>query len=42
MAYDLVDAKSGEIVAEKGSKVTPRKAKKLKEDGLKDIILTTI
>jgi DNA-directed RNA polymerase subunit beta len=38
--YDLIDAKSGDIVVEKGAKVTPRKAKKLKEDGLKEVILS--
>ncbi|MEY8841629.1 DNA-directed RNA polymerase subunit beta [Cribrihabitans sp. XS_ASV171] len=31
--YDLVDASSGEIIAEAGKKVTPRAVKKLIEDG---------
>ncbi|SFQ66394.1 DNA-directed RNA polymerase subunit beta [Roseivivax halotolerans] len=31
--YDLVDADSGEIIAEAGKKVTPRAVKKLKDDG---------
>ena len=32
--YDLIDAKSGKVVVEAGSKLTPRMARKLKEDGL--------
>lgn len=32
-AYDLVDAKSGEVIAEAGKKVTPRAVKKLIDDG---------
>ena len=31
--YDLVDAKTGEIIAESGKKITPRAAKKLIDDG---------
>ena len=31
--YDLVDAKSGKVVAEAGTKVTPRATKKLIDDG---------
>ncbi len=31
--YDLVDAKSGEVIAEAGKKVTPRAVKKLIEEG---------
>ena len=31
--YDLVDAKSGEVIAEAGKKVTPRAVKKLIDDG---------
>jgi len=31
--YDIVDAKSGKVVAEAGKKVTPRDVKKLIEDG---------
>jgi DNA-directed RNA polymerase subunit beta len=30
--YDLVDAKSGEVIAKAGEKVTPRTVKKLKDD----------
>ena len=32
-AHDLVDAATGEIIAEAGKKVTPRAVKKLKDDG---------
>jgi DNA-directed RNA polymerase subunit beta len=31
--YDLVDAKTGEVIAEAGKKVTPRAVKKIIEDG---------
>ncbi len=39
-SYDLVDAKTGDVVLEKGSKLSPRNAKKLAENGLKEIYLT--
>jgi DNA-directed RNA polymerase subunit beta len=39
LVYDLIDAKSGKVVADAGTKVTPRLAKKLAEDGLKDIMV---
>ena len=39
LSHDLVDAKSGKVVLEEGQKVTPRKARKLAEDGLKDILV---
>ncbi len=39
LAYDLIDAKTGDVVAEEGAKITPRKAKKFVEAGLKDILL---
>ena len=32
-AYDLVDAKTGEVIAEAGKKITPRAVKKLIDDG---------
>ena len=35
---DLVDARSGEVVAENGTKITPRTIKKLVEGGLKDVV----
>ncbi len=37
---DLVDAKTGKVVAEAGTKMTPRVVKKLKEDGVKEVLLT--
>ena len=37
--YDLVDAKTGKVVVEEWSKVTPRKAKKRVEEGLEDILV---
>ena len=37
--YDVVDAKSGEVVIEAGKKVTPRLAKKLEKDGVKDLLV---
>ena len=40
LAQDLVDAKSGEAVAEAGQKITPRMAKKLVEGGLKEVFVT--
>ncbi len=39
LAHDLIDAKTGKVVAEAGEKITPRKAKKMAEDGLKDILV---
>jgi DNA-directed RNA polymerase subunit beta len=38
IAYDLVDAKNGKVVAEAGTKITPRKAKQLAEEGLKEVL----
>jgi len=37
LEIDLVDAKTGKVVAEIGQKITPRLAKKLEEGGLKEI-----
>ncbi len=38
--YDLVDAKTGEVIAEAGKKVTPRAVKKLIEEGkVKNLLL---
>jgi DNA-directed RNA polymerase subunit beta len=37
-ATDLVDAKSGEVVVEAGKKITPRLARKLAEDGVKELL----
>ncbi len=38
-SHDLVDAESGEVVIKAGQKITPRRARKLAEEGLKEIIL---
>ncbi len=38
---DLVDAKTGEKVAEAGTKMTPRIGKKLKEQGVEEILVST-
>jgi DNA-directed RNA polymerase subunit beta len=35
---DLVDAKTGKVVAEAGKKITPRLANKLVEDGVKELL----
>ena len=40
IASDLVDAKSGKVVAEAGTKITPRLAKKLVEGGLKNQLVS--
>jgi len=37
---DLIDAKTGKVLAEKDAKITPRLAKKLKEEGVKDVLAT--
>ena len=39
LASDLIDAKTGKVVVEAGQKITPRKAKSLVEDGLKEILV---
>ncbi len=39
LTSDMIDAKTGKVVVEAGQKVTPRKAKKLAEDGLKEILV---
>ena len=39
LTEDLVNAKTGKAVAESGEKMTPRKIKKLEEEGLKDILV---
>jgi len=35
--YDLIDDKTGKVVVEAGQKISPRKANKLAEDGLKNL-----
>jgi DNA-directed RNA polymerase subunit beta len=37
---DLINAKNGEVMLEAGKKLTARAAKKLSEDGLKDLLLS--
>jgi DNA-directed RNA polymerase subunit beta len=37
--YDLVDAKTGKVAVEAGSKISPRKAKLLAEEGLKELLV---
>jgi DNA-directed RNA polymerase subunit beta len=37
---DLIEAKTGKVVAEAGAKITPRLAKKLKEDGVNEVMAT--
>jgi DNA-directed RNA polymerase subunit beta len=39
LTHDLVDAKTGKVVAENGKKLNPRVLKKLAEDGLKEIVV---
>ena len=39
LASDLVDAKTGQVVAEAGTKMTPRLAKKLASEGLEEILV---
>lgn len=41
LTHDLVNAKTGKVVGEKGSTLTARKAKKLAEEGLKDMLLSS-
>src|SRR5262249_59412305 len=40
LARDLVDAKTGKVMAEAGTKMTPRLARKLQEQGLKEQLAT--
>ncbi|QLC21988.1 DNA-directed RNA polymerase subunit beta [Parasphingopyxis sp. CP4] len=39
--FDIVDAKSGEVVFPAGQKVTPRAANKAEKDGLKNLLIPT-
>jgi DNA-directed RNA polymerase subunit beta len=39
LASDLTDAKTGEVVAKAGDKMTPRLARQLKEKGLEEVII---
>ena len=39
LTSDLIDAKTGQVVAEIGTKITPRTTKKLRDGGLEDIVV---
>ncbi|OJX13161.1 MAG: DNA-directed RNA polymerase subunit beta [Caedibacter sp. 37-49] len=39
LAHDLIDVKTNKVVLEAGEKMTPRLAKKFKEDGLNEILV---
>ncbi|HIJ64143.1 MAG TPA: DNA-directed RNA polymerase subunit beta, partial [Rhodospirillaceae bacterium] len=39
LTADLIDAKTGKVVAESGTKMTPRTSKKLKDGGLEEIVV---
>jgi len=41
LTKDLVDAKTGKVVANKDTRLNKRSIKKLKEDGLKDVLLSS-
>ncbi len=41
IANDLIDAKTGKVVAEAGTKLSPRSVKKLMEEGLKEILISS-
>ncbi|MBI2719458.1 MAG: DNA-directed RNA polymerase subunit beta [Rhizobiales bacterium] len=38
-SVDLIDAKSGAVVVEAGKKITPRLARKIADDGVKDLLV---
>jgi DNA-directed RNA polymerase subunit beta len=40
-AHDLIDAKSGDVVAKAGEKVTARRARELGEQGLKEVLFSS-
>ena len=40
LSYDLVNAKDGKVLVEAGTKITARKAKKMEEDGVKEILIS--
>jgi len=41
LLHDLVDAKTGKTIIAAGEKMSPRKAKELEQEGLKDILIQT-
>jgi DNA-directed RNA polymerase subunit beta len=40
LTSDLIDAKAGKVLAEAGTKITPRLAKKIKDDGVSEVLAT--
>ena len=38
--YDLINAKTGKVAVEAGQKISPRKARKLAEEGLKSLLVS--
>ncbi len=38
LTSDLIDAKSGKVLADAGTKITPRLARKIKEDGVSEVL----
>jgi len=40
-AFDIVDAKSGEVIFPAGQKISPRAASKAQKDGLKELLIPT-
>ncbi len=40
LTRDLIDAETGQVVLESGTKITPRLARKLATDGLKEVLVT--
>jgi DNA-directed RNA polymerase subunit beta len=40
-ATDIIDAKSGEVIAKAGEKITARRAREMAEDGVKDVLVPT-
>ena len=40
LTHDLIDAKTGKVLVEDGAKLTPRLARQITEDGVKDILVT--
>jgi len=42
LTTDLINAKTGSVVVESGTKMTPRTLRKLEEDGLKEILVTEL
>jgi DNA-directed RNA polymerase subunit beta len=41
LRFDLIDAKTGKVKVEAGTKITARQSRKLEEDGLKEVLITS-